>query len=162
TPACTTALKAAKVGIDWIQKTFKAAYDEVMKAAEKIKKGIDFIKDPANQFEEILNDWVKGAGKFVQQAINKVVDTTGFDGSVNWSCWWDASTGCVVLISLVRLCLKTWADSAYELLEPGEMGSTLMPWGLVARIVMCIGPPIMYVFVTVSHGLVKVILGWMG
>src|SRR5699024_12010065 len=76
-------------------------------------------------------DWVKGAGKFVQQAINKVVDTTGFDGSEKWWRTSYAATAGVGLIFLVGLWLKTWADSAHGLLEPGEMGSTLMPWGLV-------------------------------
>lgn len=161
-PACTTALKAAKVGIDWIQKTFKAAYDKVMKAAKKVKDAVDFIKDPKNAFEQVLNDWVKESGKFVRQAVNHAIDTTGFDGSEKW--WRDAyaATAGIGLLLLIGLWLKTWSDSAHGLLEPGEMGTALMPWGLLAVIVMSFGPPILYVFGLVSNGFVKGILSWMG
>lgn len=158
-PACTTALKAAKVGIDWIQKTFKAAYDKVMKAA---KKAVEFIKNPKNPFEQVLNDWVKDSGTFLKDAIDKAVDTTGFDGSEKW--WRDsyAATAGIGLLLLIGLWLKTWADSAHGHLEPGEMGSALMPWGLIAVMVMFFGPPILYVFGQVSNGFVKGILSWMG
>lgn len=161
-PACTTALKAAQISFDWVQKTFKAAYDKVMDAAKAVVKAVQFIKDPKHGYQFFLNDMKSGLDKLVQDAFKNLNETSSFQGNEEWWRNSYAVTAGLGILAIIILWWKTWSDSANGLLEPGEIGNSFYPWGVLAFGIFFFGPPVMYVFAKFSNALVDGVFSWMG
>lgn len=160
--ACTTALEAAQITFDWVQKTYKAAYDKVMEAAKKVVKAVKFIKDPKYGYQFLLNDVKSGVDKLVKDAFKNLNETSSFQGDEEWWRNSYAVTAGLGILAIAILWMKTWSDSANGLLEPGELGNSLYPWGVVAFSIFFFGPPFMYMFAKFSNALVDGVFTWMG